>query len=205
MPRLSIRLFGTVCVKLKGEPATGFESHKARALLAYLAVESDRAHQREKLAGMLWPEKSEKVARAYLRRLLVNLRRVIGDYEADPPHLRITPQAIQFNLHSDAWVDITTFLKLSSTPQPPDQQAIHQLEQAVELYRGRFLEGFSLAGCPAIEEWALLMAEHTHRLLMDALRCLAEGYEGLGEYDRALQHAWRQVELDPGGKRPTCR
>ena len=39
----------------EGEPVTGFESDKARALLAYLAVEAHRAHQREKLAGMLWP------------------------------------------------------------------------------------------------------------------------------------------------------
>ena len=121
MSRLSIQLFGTVRVTLDGEPVTGFESHKARALLAYLAVEADRAHPREKLAGMLWPERSEQVARAYLRRLLVNLRRVIGDYEADPPFLRITRQTLQFNMLSDAWVDVTAFLTLVHTRESTDQ------------------------------------------------------------------------------------
>ncbi|NIV34906.1 MAG: AAA family ATPase [Anaerolineae bacterium] len=197
MSRLSIQLFGTVRVTLKGEPVTRFESDKARALLAYLAVEADRAHQREKLAGMLWPESTEQVARAYLRRLLVNVRRAVGDYEADPPPLHITRQTIQFNVLSDAWVDVTAFLRLVHTRGLTDQETIHQLEEAVELYRGGFLEGFSLAGSPAFEEWALLNREHFHRLVMDALRRLAEGYERQGEFGRALPHAWRQVELDP--------
>ena len=36
MSRLSVRLFGAVRVTLNGDPVTGFESDKARALLAYL-------------------------------------------------------------------------------------------------------------------------------------------------------------------------
>ncbi|MFC2031686.1 BTAD domain-containing putative transcriptional regulator, partial [Chloroflexota bacterium] len=161
------------------------------------AVEADRAHQREKLAGMLWPESTEQVARAYLRRMLVNVRRAVGDYEADPPPLHITRQTIQFSVLSDAWVDVTAFLRLVHTRGLTDQQTVQQLEDAVELYRGGFLEGFSLAGSPAFEEWALLNREHLHRLVMDALRRLAERYERQGEFGRALPHAWRQVELDP--------
>jgi predicted ATPase/DNA-binding SARP family transcriptional activator len=197
LSRLSIQLFGTFRVTLDGEPVTRFESDKARALLAYLAVEADRAHQREKLAGMLWPESTEQVARAYLRRLLVNVRQAIGDYEADPPPLHITRQTIQFDMLSDPWVDVTAFLRLVQARGLTDQEAIQQLEEAVDLYRGDFLEGFSLAGSPAFEEWALLNREHLHRLVMDALRRLAERYERQGEFGRALPHAWRQVELDP--------
>jgi predicted ATPase/DNA-binding SARP family transcriptional activator len=197
LSRLSIHLFGSLRVILNGEAVTGFESQKARALLAYLAVEADRAHPREKLAGMLWPEWSDQVARTYLRRLLVNLRRVIGDYGADPPFLIITRQTVQFNRLSDAWVDVTAFLRRVHTPGATDEQTIHELEKAVELHCRAFLEGFSLADSPAFEEWALLNREYTHRLLMDALRRLAEGYERRGEYGVALRHAWRQVELDP--------
>ena len=58
MPRLSISLFGSLRVNLDGEPATGFESDKVRALLAYLAVESGAPHRRAKLAGLLWPDSS---------------------------------------------------------------------------------------------------------------------------------------------------
>ena len=149
MPRLSIRLFGAVRVTLEEEPVTGFESDKARALLAYLAVEADRAHQREKLAGMLWPESTEQVARAYLRRLLVNVRRAIGDHESHPPPLHITRQTIQFNMLSDSWVDVTAFLTLVLARGSTDLETIHRLEEAVELCRGAFLEGFSGEGFAA--------------------------------------------------------
>ncbi|PKO20769.1 MAG: hypothetical protein CVU38_18325 [Chloroflexi bacterium HGW-Chloroflexi-1] len=59
MVRLSLSLLGPFQVMLDGEPATGFESNKVKALLAYLAVEADRPHPRETLAGLLWPDYPE--------------------------------------------------------------------------------------------------------------------------------------------------
>ena len=59
MARLSLYLFGPFQATLDGQPLTAFDSDKVRALLAYLAVESDRTHRRESLTGMLWPERPE--------------------------------------------------------------------------------------------------------------------------------------------------
>jgi len=67
MPHLSIALLGTIHVTLDGEPVTDFKSDKVRALLAYLAVEADRTHRRDALAGLLWPEQSNRDARSNLR------------------------------------------------------------------------------------------------------------------------------------------
>ena len=53
MPRLSMQFLGGYQVRLDGEPVTGLRYDKARALLAYLVVESDRPHRREALAGLL--------------------------------------------------------------------------------------------------------------------------------------------------------
>ena len=92
--RLSIFLLGSFRVDLDGEPATGFVSDKARALLAFLAVEAERAHRREALVGLLWPKYPEGSARASLRNVLANLRQVIGDRNADPPFLCISGQTI---------------------------------------------------------------------------------------------------------------
>jgi DNA-binding SARP family transcriptional activator len=78
--RLSIRLLGSFEVTLNGEPVTGFESDKVRALLAYLVTTPDQPHRRETLVGLLWPEYPERSARASLRNALPNLRRTIGDY-----------------------------------------------------------------------------------------------------------------------------
>ncbi|NIO71040.1 MAG: AAA family ATPase [Anaerolineae bacterium] len=196
MPHLSVRLFGPLEVALDGQEVTAFKSDKARALLAYLVVEAERPHRREKLAGLLWPEWPERTARANLRRVLANLRLAIADHQAAPPFLHISRQTIQFNSASDAWVDVTAFIELLEA-KGDLQQLIGQLEEAVELYRGDFLEGFSIPDSSAFEEWALLNRERFRRLVMVALHRLARCHEQRGDYESALRHAWRQVELEP--------
>jgi len=209
MSRLVISLLGPLRVTLDGDPVTGFESDKVRALLAYLAVEAQVPHRREKLAGLLWPEQPESVARANLRHVLASLRKALGDRApakdaarsedrgASPPFISVSRQTIQFNPASDAWVDVSAFSDLLQANPPEHQEILHPLEKAVELARGAFLEGFSLTGCSAFEEWALLEGEHLQRLTMEALERLSDHYEQQGNVERALAYAWRQVEQEP--------
>ena len=82
--RLAICLLGTFQVTLAERPVSGFESDKVRALLAYLAVESERPHRREKLASLLWPNRPMRNARRNLSQALYNLRHAIGDGDAEP-------------------------------------------------------------------------------------------------------------------------
>jgi WD40 repeat protein/DNA-binding SARP family transcriptional activator len=193
MTHLLIRLLGPFEVVLEGQPATGFRSDKARALLAYLCVEAATPHRRERLAGLLWPDLPEQAARTNLRHALANVRQVIGDQQATPPFLIVTRQTIQFDSESDAWVDALAFLDaLEATERP-----IPQLEEATAWYRGEFLEGFSLPDSSLFEEWLLLQRERFQRLALDALDRLARGYTMQGHFQRALDCAYRQAELDP--------
>jgi predicted ATPase/DNA-binding SARP family transcriptional activator len=196
MAQLAMSLLGSLEVRLAGAPASGFESNKVRALLAYLAIEADRAHHRQVLAGLLWPDWPDRTARTYLRNALSNLRRIIGDHEASPPFLIITPRTLQFNRASDYWLDVAAFEEkvgmapaAASAPQPS--------EDAVALYRGDFLEGFSLKDSPAFEDWSLMIRERLQRQVLTALSQLARYYERRGEYARATDYAWRQAELAP--------
>ena len=66
---LSLSFLGSFQTVKEGA-VTSFESAKMRALLVYLAIESDCPHSREELAGFLWPNRSEQVARANLRQAL---------------------------------------------------------------------------------------------------------------------------------------
>ena len=59
MARLELLFFGSYQVSLDQQSLTGFESDKVRALLAYLAVNKEHHHRREKLAGLLWPDLPE--------------------------------------------------------------------------------------------------------------------------------------------------
>jgi DNA-binding SARP family transcriptional activator len=212
---LSLSLLGPFQVTLDGQPATGFKSNKERALLAYLAVEADRPHRREVLAGLLWPEWPDRDALSNLRYALSNLRRVIGDRartesrvraeaqteagvrDTEPPVLLITRDTLQFNTASDHSLDVATFTDLAGPGGSTSDADPAGVEEAVALYRGSFLEGFSVGDSPAFEEWALLTREQIARQMSSALHRLAAAYERRGQYKEAQSYAWRQVELEP--------
>jgi DNA-binding SARP family transcriptional activator len=71
MAHLAVALLGHFEVTLDGQPMTHFRTDKMCALLAYLAVEADRVHRREMLAGLSWPEYPEAVARHNLSQTLL--------------------------------------------------------------------------------------------------------------------------------------
>lgn len=113
MPHLLLELLGPFQATLDGQPATSWRSNKIRALLAFLAVESDRPHPREALAGLLWPDYSDTSAQNNLRNALAALRQVIGDQRAEPPFLLVTRETVQFNAASDYVLDLTGLQNLS--------------------------------------------------------------------------------------------
>jgi DNA-binding SARP family transcriptional activator len=197
MMHLSLSLLGSFQATLDGQPIP-FKSNKVRALLAYLAVETDRPHPREALAGLLWPDWPDRDALNNLRYTLSDLRRVIGDRAAAPPFLLISRATLQFNPDSDYWLDVTTFVAVVQAKADEAQPAaVDPLEQAIALYRGSFLEGFSVGDSPAFEEWALFTRERLSRQMSSALQRLAAMYEQRGEYEQARAYAWRQVEMEP--------
>jgi DNA-binding SARP family transcriptional activator len=196
MAHLSLSLLGPFQATLDGQLVTGFESNKVRALLAYLAVEAGRPHPREVLAGLLWPDWPDQAALGNLRHILSNLRQAIRDHQADPPFLLITREAIQFNSASDTCLDVAMFTGLIAA-DTSGSLAIDRLRQAVALYRGSFLEGFSLSDSPAFEEWILLKREQIAWQMSQALHRLATYGEQCGQYEQAQAYARRQLELEP--------
>jgi DNA-binding SARP family transcriptional activator/predicted ATPase len=210
MARLSLSLLGTFQATLDGEPIAGFESVKVRALLAYLAVEADRPHHRGSLAGLLWPDRPDRSARANLRHALSVLRKAIADHQVPPPHLSITRETVQFNPASDCWTDVEAFTALveadrrpdSAGPRPtphlPDRDPrLTQLERAIAFYRGRFLEGLSVGDSPAFEDWALLLRERLQRQAASALHQLSQAHAARGNYAQACGYARRWLALEP--------
>ncbi len=203
MAHLHLSLLGTFDAHMDGTSITNFEYDKVRALLAYLVVEADRPHRREILAGLLWPESSERAARQSLSQALFVLRRAIGDRVTAPPFLIITPQTLQFNVESDYTLDVAQFTALWSVVQEhmhaaPFTCAICRahLEDMVLLHRGDFLAGFSLPDCPEFEAWVTLHRERLRQQVMDALHQLTEGHLACGAYEPALTYAHHQLDLD---------
>lgn len=204
MAHISLALMGPFEAMLDGEPITWFQTEKARALLAYLAVESTAPHGRHALAGLLWPHVPDDHALHSLSQALCNLRSLVHDKDGATPCLLVTPHTIQFNPRCDHWVDVEEFGGLArrsagqSTNQPISQSPnLPALHHAISLYRGPFLEDLALADGVGFEEWAAVQRERLHRLMLAALRELATRHEASGEMDEALGCVWRQLELDP--------
>ncbi len=204
MTRLSLSLLGTWQATLDGAPIAAFESDKVRALLSYLAVESDRPHRRETLAALLWPDRPAPNARQNLSQALSNLRRGIGDRKANPPFLFITQQTIQFNRDADYLLDVTAFEdRIAASQKHPHVEltvctpCLKRLDRAMTQYRGEFLAGFSVSDSLSFDEWALLKREQLHRLVLEVLVSLTVAYEIQGAFEVALPYAWRKAEFDP--------
>ena len=196
MPHLGIRLLGSFEVELDSRPILSFPTTKVRALLAYLCVEADQAHRRDSLASLLWPDWPQRSARTNLRNALANLRTAVGDRHARPAFLAITRDAIQFNKGSDHWLDVAAFTALVGGEQR-DEEAIRLLEEAISLYRGNFLEGFSLPDSAPFEDWSVVVRERLHGTHLSALQQLADLYEHSGDLSRACDLARRRLEMEP--------
>lgn len=184
-------LFGPFRAEQGGEPLTAFKSNKVRALLVYLATERQQAHHRDVLAGLLWPDSSTTSALALLRDALSNLRLLLGDRDTDTPCVEVTQDTLRFCLHDDVWLDVAAFDTLTRTA--PE---VNALERAVALYRGDFLEGFSLRNNLEFDTWLLLQREAYRRAQQQALYQLTTHYLQAGNYAAAQATARRQLQID---------
>lgn len=207
MARLKIRLLGSFNASLDAIPITQFESNKVRALLAYLVVESHTAHNREKLAGLFWPEAPARRAFSNLNQALYNLRLLVDDHLAQPAYFLRTRETVQFNPASVFWLDTSAFSDCLAVGSLVDREQCEirpgfceRLQQAVDLYRGDFLEGLSFDSNLNFDQWALVVRLRLQRQMLAALHLLADYYTERKNYAQALSYAWRQVELDPLGE-----
>lgn len=198
--QLSIYVLGPFRVHLGEETVTdAFRTKKERALLAYLAVEAEKRHRREALAEMLWHNRPEGYARTNLRQALLGLRRVIGgDY------IQVNDEAVEFKGGGSVWLDANAFREgyqraLSHSHAELDrcESCAAELEQALELYRGDFLDEVFLNDSPLFQEWCVYHREQNLRYMLGILENLSNYYKKQGEYERAHHFAWRYVNTAP--------
>ena len=187
MPSLRVTLLGGFDARLASGAPVSLPTRKAQALLAYLGVRPGQSHPRDKLAALLWGEKSDEQARGGLRHALVALRRALAG--AHPPPLRIEGQTLALD-SVGVEVDVVTFEGRVA------EGTAQALEQAAEVYRGDLLQGFSVNE-PLFEEWLVAERERLREIALAALaRLLAHQSKAAGT-ERAIQTAVRLLGLDP--------
>lgn len=205
MSSLLIRCFGAFEIQSGGTRIHAFPTHKIRALLAYLALETGQAHQRELLAGLLWPEMGQAAALNNLRLALHRLRETLDKVQPaiSATLLQSTRQTLALNA-AVVTVDVGLFQHLLATCAAHTHTelarcpaCLARLQQAVDLYRGELLADFRLTDAPAFEEWLLLLREMLHQQALATLHLLVQIYEQQGADEQAHDYASRQLALDP--------
>lgn len=151
---LRLRTFGGARVEgPDGAVVAALMQRRRLALLALLAA-SDAPSSRDRIVGLLWSESDEEKARHVLAQVVHSLRRDLGEdaIEGNATTLRLNPNILPSDVH-----DFSAAI------------AAAKLDVAAEAYRGPFLDGFYLNGCPEFERWT---EERRAELAHDAEKAL---------------------------------
>jgi TolB-like protein/DNA-binding SARP family transcriptional activator/Flp pilus assembly protein TadD len=183
MPHLYARLLGGLEICGSDGSELKLATRKARALFAFLAIEADKWHTRERLAGLLWSDRQQSQARHSLTQALGAIRRAgeqadLNLLETEGERVRIPSQAVQADV---------LFLRENMVKDPV----------AVAAYlKGPFLDGF-LSGDEAFDDWSA-----TERLVIQqqAANALDAGSKKLaleGDAAKALTLARQWIAIEP--------
>lgn len=177
-PSRNIKLSATqpICLHTLGGlklESTTFTRPKPLLLLAYLALEGSQS--RRHIAELFWPEASD-----HMKSLTVALARLRQD----------APGTIGADSNK-IWSTVTSDVK--QLLEHLDRQ---ELEKALELYQGAFLEGFYLAELGVeLEEWVYKTREYVAGRVRQAMLELAEKKASGGDFAKASHCAEKAYGL----------
>ena len=178
---LEIRTLGGLSIKRDGEPVTELKTRKVAALLVYLACTA-RVHPREVLAELFWEERTQAQSMTNLRGALSSLRKHLGDY------LIITRDTVAMN--PDAQIRLDTAML-------EENLKAGQMEEAIALYQGDFLEGFFVRGSSGFDDWVSVERERLHRIVLDGLGKAVDACIQADECQEGITYASHILQLDP--------
>jgi DNA-binding SARP family transcriptional activator len=193
---LQVRAFGRVAVLRDGR-AVPVLSAKALELLCYLLLHRGRAHTRDALSRLLWPDAPESQARKYLRQTLWQLQTTLagGSVADTPPLLDVQAGQVRLNPAASVWCDVdaveqTTRRCADVAPAALTEADVTALEHAAALCQGDLLEGWN-------QDWCVRERDRLHLLHLGLLERLTDHCVASGAAVRGLAHGNRLLQLDP--------
>lgn len=199
--RYRITTFGSVSLSTDPDHAAiTLRSRKHLALLIFLAVPQGRAHSRGTLVALFWPEISEDAARNNLRVALADLRRSLGDaaasLETDRVSVRLLPGG--HTLDVDEYESLLAAVQAHSHVRLEScDSCISRLAGAAALYRGDFLDGFSIADSEAFDEWATRNRERQRLAQLALLHQLAVSHEQREDHAAQVAYGRQLLAIEP--------
>lgn len=188
MAKLQIRLFGGLRVLGGGDTPVEIRGEKTQALLAYLVLNRERAHRRDKLSGLLWPDSMEEQARHSLRQTVLTLKK---ELEPTGAAAMLIAEGHEIALDLEAVsVDVEAFERLAAG----DSRSA--LQDAASLYRGELLEGLR-SRSELFDDWLSSERARLGELACDVLERLAALQLEAKDADEAIETGRRLMAIDP--------
>lgn len=185
-----LKLLGGASIESDGVPLSGTVAQRRRLALLALLARSPGGMSRERLVAYLFPDVDSARAHRALSDALHAIRRALGKdavtSAGDQLHLNPTLVA----------ADVAEF-----------DSAVRaaELERAVSLYRGPFLDGFFVADAPDFERWVDAERDRLGRQYADALESLAARQEAAGDIPAAVEWLRKLATADPFNSRVAIR
>ena len=199
MNAITFRLLGAPTASIDSTLITKFGTGKAKALLAWLLMESERVHARATLAGLLWPDSAENKAAMNLRQTLHRLRKPLPK-----DLLIITNKTVRINPDYPWNSDVRQVIEAIEATRIHRHHARHscracieKLNIVAELYQAEFLDGLFFSECIALEEWIVFNREWLRRQALVALADLTRFHAARSHFAKAEQFARQLLKFDP--------
>jgi len=188
-PDIEARALGETRVLVNSRPTGEVEwrSNRAKEIFFYVLC-CGTGKTKEQITAALWPDLVPAKATSNFHINLYRARRAIfpGVFTLEQGQYKLSP-------HLNIWFDVAEFERLLSRAEDlpyGSQTRAANLEQAIELYRGAFMEGF-------YNEWTEVQRRGLEDKYLKALLLLAGTCADKGQYDRAITLLEKFIAIDP--------
>ena len=186
---LRIRVLGAAVVEVGDTALTAadWSYAKPRELMFLLAASPPMT--KDQIAAALWPDLSRQQLGNALHTALRELRRALGD----PGWVRYSDGHYRFDRSRPHECDVTAFedALLAARRARPAEAALPELQRAIAVYGGDFLDGM------ATGEWALVRRDELRRAFESALLATGRMQAAAGRHQAAAAAFRRAVAHEP--------
>jgi len=187
MTSMRLELLGDLLIRSGDGSLVTIGAKKSQALLAYLAMKPAQHVSREKLAGLLWSSTGPDQARQSLRQTLSTIRKELT--QIAPKQKTLIEEGDLLSLDRSVTCDVP---ELESLVGAGTEEA---LKQAIDLYRGDFLDGFAINE-ERFDQFVIGERDRLHRMAIRAHTQLVELQARRGALDEAIATAQSSLRLD---------
>ncbi len=183
---VELRLLGTLQLSASdGRDLTALarQSKRTALLLYFAAAVPYGLHRRDTLLALFWPQLDEAKARSALSQALYVLRNALGEQAI------VTRGDDEVGISREVvWCDVHAFETALDT---------EQFAEALALYRGGLLNGFSLGDAPEFGRWVDRERERLRERAAEGAWAWAESRAAAGDVVQATRWARWAVGLSP--------